>query len=182
MERTVRFAGSGGQGIALAALLLAEGAVEAGMNATHSQAYGPQSRGGASKADVIVAAGDILYPIAARPGVLVALSDEAATRYLADLAPGGLALLDAGIAAPERADITVRSLPIVAEARRTLGATLGANLVALGALIALTEIVPSDAVARAVARRRPGGDPERSVRAFRAGEALARRVKEEVRM
>lgn len=182
MERTVRFAGSGGQGIALAALLLAEGAVEAGMNATHSQAYGPQSRGGASKADVIVADGPIVYPIAARPEVLVALSSEACARYLAELEPGGLALIDSGITAPERSDITVRAFPIVSDARRVLGATLGANLVALGALIALTGIVPSDAVAHAVATRRPGGDAERALRAFRAGEALAHRVEEEVGM
>jgi 2-oxoglutarate ferredoxin oxidoreductase subunit gamma len=182
MERAVRFAGSGGQGIALAALLLAEGAVQAGMNATHSQAYGPQSRGGASKADVIIADGPIPYPIAARPDVLVALSDEACARYLKDLLPGGLALLDESIAAPERADITIRSLPIVAEARRALGATLGANLVALGAITALAGLVPADAVARAVERRRPGGDPERALRAFHAGEALARSAKEAVPM
>lgn len=182
MERAVRFAGSGGQGIALAALLLADGAVRAGMNATHSQAYGPESRGGASKADVIVADGPIPYPIAARPEVLVALTPEACARYLADLSPGGLALLDDGARAAERTDIEIVSLPIIAEARRELGTVLGANLIALGALVTLTGLVPLDAVARAVQARRPGGDSERALRAFRSGEALARRVKEVVPM
>lgn len=182
-ERSIRFAGSGGQGIALAALLLADGAVRAGMNATQAQSYGPQSRGGASKADVIVSDAPILYPIAARPDVLVALTPEACARYLADLAAGGLVIADRDAIGPgERANLDVHALPIVAEARRVLGVALGANLVSLGVLSALTGLVPPAAIADAIRARRPGGDADRALLAFRAGEALARSAKEAVPM
>ncbi len=182
-ERSVRFAGSGGQGIALAALLLADGAVRAGANATHAQAYGPESRGGASRADVIVSDGPIVYPIPRRIDALVALTQESCDRYLGDLATGGLLIVDAdAVRAPDRADVDAHSLPITATARRVLGATLGANLVALGALLALTDLVPADAIEGALRGRRVGGDPDHALRALHAGLALARRAEEGVPM
>lgn len=182
-ERQVRFAGAGGQGIALAALLLADGAVHAGMNATHSQAYGPESRGGASKADVIVSDDDIPYPIASRLGALVALTQAASDRYLRDLEDGGLLLVDAERVRPApRPGVHAVALPILACAKRELGVALGANLVALGALITLADIVPAESIERAIEARRPGGSVERALRAFRAGLALARTAKEAVPM
>ncbi len=169
----VRFAGSGGQGIAVAALLLADAAVRAGLNATHSQAYGPESRGGASKADVIVSDEPIAYPIAARVDALVALTQESCDRYRPDLVAGGLLLVDGDrVAAPEGGC----RLPLVAEARRVIGAALGANLVALGALVALTHAVPDAVVERAIHERPPGGDADRALRAFRAGGKLGSRA------
>ena len=173
-EHRVRFVGSGGQGIALAALLLAEGAVRAGKNATHSQAYGPASRGGASKADVIVADAAIAYPIAEHLDALVALTQLGCDRYLGDLEDGGLLLVDAERVLPApRRGVRVVAVPILSSAKRELGRVLGANLVALGALVELTAIVPHEAVERAIEARRPGGSTERALRAFRAGRALA---------
>lgn len=173
-EHHVRIAGAGGQGAALAALLLAEAAVRGGRNATHAQAYGPESRGGASRADVIVSDGEIAYPIAGPLDVLVALTPEARARYASDLRPGGLVLMDGERerAAP-RADVDQRTLPFAATARRLFGAALGANLVALGALVDLTRLVSPEAVELAIAARRPGGSAERALAAFRAGLRLA---------
>lgn len=181
-EWSVRFAGSGGQGIALAALLLADGAVRAGMNATHSQAYGPESRGGTSRADVIVADGDIDYPIAARPDALIALTQASCDRFLPDLDPRGVLVRDGDIDAVAPSGIRSYTLPLVAAARRTIGAVLGANLVALGAFAAITERVPMSAIEDAIRARRPGGDVDRALRAFRAGQALARGAEEAVPM
>ncbi|MDE3112075.1 MAG: 2-oxoacid:acceptor oxidoreductase family protein [Chloroflexota bacterium] len=180
-ELRVRVAGSGGQGIAVAALLFADAAVRAGLHATHSQAYGPESRGGASKADVIVSRAPIAFPIAARIDVLVALTRAALERYRRDLETGGLLLVDRDAAATP--DGAARVLPLVAEARRVLGAALGANLVALGALVAATNAVPLAAVEEAIRAHPPGGDPERALRALRAGLALTPVVvaEEEVR-
>jgi 2-oxoglutarate/2-oxoacid ferredoxin oxidoreductase subunit beta len=172
----VRLAGAGGQGIVMAGLLLAEAAVHSGKNATHAQAYGPESRGGASKAEVIVSDGEIDYPYADRVDVLVALTQEACDRYLGDLEPGGVLITDAErIAAAGRPDVIRHDLPITAAALRAVGATLGANLVALGALIGVSGLVPVEAVEHAIARRRPGGSTERALQAFRAGLALVPR-------
>jgi 2-oxoglutarate ferredoxin oxidoreductase subunit beta len=167
---TARLAGSGGQGIVLAGLLLAEAAVAAGMNATHAQAYGPESRGGASRADVIVSDGDIEYPYAERTDALVALSQQACDRYAGELAPGGLLIVDQGIAPAARTGgVASRVLPITETAVAVLGSPLGANLVALGALVAVTGLVPVESLERLVAARRLGGDAARGVAAVRAG-------------
>jgi 2-oxoglutarate ferredoxin oxidoreductase subunit beta len=167
-EYCIRVAGAGGQGIVLAGLILAEAAVVAGKNATHAQAYGPESRGGSSKADVIVSDAEIDYPYAERADVLVALTQDAVDRHAAQLAPGGFVLVDADrVRGP--AWLPCRALSISGTAERVLGTAVGANLVALGALVALADVVPPDAVRRVIARRRPGGDADRALRAFEAG-------------
>ena len=169
----VRLAGAGGQGIVLAGLLLAEAAVAAGRNATHAQAYGPESRGGASRAEVIVSDGEIDYPYVDRADLLVALTQEAYDRYAGEVRPGALVVVDADRVAPRPADgVACHALPITATAARVLGAAVGANLVALGALVALSGVVEGEALERAVVARRPGGDAARALRAVRAGAEL----------
>lgn len=169
----IRFAGTGGQGVAVAALLLAEAAVRAGRNATHSQSYGPESRGGASRADVIVSDGDIAYPIASSLDVLVALAPTARAKHVSDLRPAGLLVVDA--AALDGADDLHDTwcLPITATARACVGSGPGANLVALGALVRISGVVPFAAVESAIRARPPGGSLERALIALRAGDALA---------
>ena len=169
----VRLVGAGGQGIVLAGLLLAEAAVAEGRNATHAQAYGPESRGGASKAEVIVSDGAIDYPCVGRADVLLALTQEAYDRYAGEVAPGALVLVDADRVAPGRVDgVACHALPITATATRVLGGGVGANLVALGALVALSDVVTGEALERAVAARRPGDSAERALLAVRAGAGL----------
>jgi 2-oxoglutarate ferredoxin oxidoreductase subunit beta len=170
----VRIAGAGGQGIVLAGLLLAEAAIRSGRNATHAQAYGPESRGGASRADVIVADGEIEFPCAERVDVLVALTDEARRRYAGDVEPGGLLLVDAAHAGAEAPPgVRCHTLPLTATAVARTGSPVGANLVALGALAALAGVVPAAALERAVTARPPGGDAGRALAALQAGLALA---------
>ena len=169
----IRFAGAGGQGIVMAGLLLAEAAVAAGRNATHAQAYGPESRGGASKAEVIISDGDIDFPCADRVDALVALTREAHERYASLLEPGGTLVVDrAQVNVEDGNGFACHALPITATAQRVLGTAMGANLVALGAIVALTGAVPVEAAERAIAARRPGGSLERALAAFRAGLAL----------
>jgi len=166
----VRLAGAGGQGIVLAGLLLAEAAVAAGRNATHAQAYGPESRGGASRAEVIVSDGEIDYPCVDRADLLLALSQEAYDRYAGEVRPGALVLVDADRVVPRPAEgVACHALPLGATATRVLGEALGANLVALGALVALSDVVTREALERAVAARRPGDSAERALLAVRAG-------------
>jgi 2-oxoglutarate/2-oxoacid ferredoxin oxidoreductase subunit beta len=170
----VRVAGAGGQGIALAGLILAEAAVAAGRNATHAQAYGPESRGGASSAVVLMDDEEIEYPCADRVDVLVALSQEAYQRYIRELEPGGILLVDRGQVNTDDGLATCHALPISETALHVLGTPVGANLVALGALIGLSGAVSVGAVERAIAARKPGGSAEPGLRAFRAGLELVR--------
>jgi len=72
------------------------------------------------------------------------------------------------------ADIVCHALPIVATARQVLASPVGANVVALGALVGLSGLVPPEALERTIAIRRPGGSAEPGLRAFRAGLELIR--------
>ena len=166
----IRLAGAGGQGIVLAGLLLAEAAVASGRNATQAQVYGPESRGGASKAEVIISDGEIDYPYVERVDLLLALTQEAHDRYVGQLEPGGVLLVDDGHVRPAPgAGAACHQLPVTATAMRVLGTTIGANLVALGALVKLSGVVPLEALERVIAARRPGGSVERALAALRAG-------------
>lgn len=168
----VRIAGAGGQGVVLAGVMLAEAAVSAGLNATQSQAYGPQSRGGASRSDVIIAKGEIDFPYAEALDVLVALTDAACAGYSGELVPGGLLLVDSDAVAPAGGPWNERRLPIAATAGAA-GARLAANVVALGALWSLTRLVPLPALEGAVATRVPESLRALNLRALDAGVRLA---------
>ncbi len=169
----VRLAGAGGQGIGLAGLVLAEAAVLAGRNAAQSQAYGPESRGGASRSDVVIADGEVGFPAATRLDVLVALTQEACDRYRGDLRPGGLLVVDAGrVTVPPDLPVRVRSLPLVDAARRA-GDPLAANMVALGALAVLTGVVGSHDLERAIRARVAERHRDLDLRALVAGVELA---------
>ena len=67
----MRFAGSGGQGVILASVILAEAAVICGFQAVQSQAYGPEARGGVSKAETIVSREKIWFSKVLRPDFLL---------------------------------------------------------------------------------------------------------------
>ena len=64
----IRFAGSGGQGVILAAVVVGEAAaIFEGLNSVQTQSYGPEARGGKSKSEVVISRGSIDYPKATTP-------------------------------------------------------------------------------------------------------------------
>jgi 2-oxoglutarate ferredoxin oxidoreductase subunit gamma len=161
--------------VVLAGVILAEAAVLAGLNATQSQVYGPQSRGGASRSDVIIAEGEIVFPRAEALDVLVALTDAACSSYIAELVPGGLLLVDGDSVAPPDGPWIEHRFPIAAAAAGA-GARLAANVVALGALCALTRLVPLTALETAVAARVPKSLGPLNLAALAAGFRIAARA------
>jgi 2-oxoglutarate ferredoxin oxidoreductase subunit gamma len=85
----IRLSGEGGQGLVLAGKILAEAAaIYDERNATQSQSYGPEARGGASKSEVIISDGEIDYPKAEKLDLQLALTQEALDKYWKDLRPG----------------------------------------------------------------------------------------------
>ena len=91
LRKEIRVSGSGGQGIILISKVLAEAAaVYEDLNATQTQSYGPEARGGSSRADVIISDEDIDYPKAEHLDVLMSLTQEACNQYVRDLKPGGI--------------------------------------------------------------------------------------------
>ncbi len=153
----VCLAGSGGQGIISAGIILAEAAVLAGLNAVQTQSYGPESRGGASRAEVVLSEGEIDYPKTTRPDVLLAMTAEASAKYTGRVREDGLVIADDQVETIPGGPYGIIRVPITRIATVDLGRTIVANIVALGALVALTGVVPVDALEAAVRARVPRG-------------------------
>jgi 2-oxoglutarate ferredoxin oxidoreductase subunit gamma len=172
MRYEVRLAGSGGQGLILAGIILAEAAgVYDGKFVCQTQSYGPEARGGASKAEVVISDAEIDYPKAIRPDVLLAMNQKSLDAFLADLKPGGLLLVDADLVSEFPASRAV-ALPFTGIAR-DLGRAMAANIVALGALVQLTGAVTLKSLEAAVLARVPPGTEDLNRQALAAGVAAA---------
>jgi 2-oxoglutarate ferredoxin oxidoreductase subunit gamma len=168
----IRLAGSGGQGLILAGIILAEAAgVYDGKFVCQTQSYGPEARGGASKAEVVISDAAIDYPKAIHPDVLLALNQKSLEAFSADLKPGGLLLVDADLVKEAPAG-RVLALPFTRIARE-LGRAMAANIVALGALAQLTGAVSLESLEAAVLARVPKGTEDLNRRALAAGVAAA---------
>jgi len=176
----IRLSGSGGQGMILAGVILGEAAaVYDGKNATQSQAYGPEARGGASRSEVIISDFDIDYPKATVVDLLLALTQEACDKYLKQLKPNGILIADKSyVDAIPAGEFKLFHIPIVETAQRKIGKAVVANIVALGAVVAITQIVSRKAVEQSVLSRVPRGTERLNSDALHAGfelgeEALA---------
>ncbi len=168
----IRLAGAGGQGLILAGIILAEAAgVYDGKFVCQTQSYGPEARGGASKAEVVISDTEIDYPKAIRPDVLLAMNQKSLDAYVSDLKPGGLLLVDADLVR-EVPDEPVLALAFTGIAR-DLGEARAANIVALGALAQVTGVVSLKSLTAAVLARVPKGTEELNRRALAAGVAAA---------
>jgi 2-oxoglutarate ferredoxin oxidoreductase subunit gamma len=169
----IRLAGSGGQGLILAGIILAEAAgVYDGKFVCQTQSYGPEARGGASKAEVVISDAAIDYPKAIQPDVLLAMNQKSLEVFSSDLKPGGLLLVDADLVKEAPAS-RVLALPFTRIARE-LGRAMAANIVALGALAQISGAVSLESLTAAVLARVPKGTEDLNRRALAAGVAAAK--------
>ncbi|MEZ5175555.1 MAG: 2-oxoacid:acceptor oxidoreductase family protein [Acidimicrobiia bacterium] len=168
----IRIAGAGGQGVVTAGRILAEAAILSGKRATHSQLYGPQSRGGSSRSDVVIATDTVGFPLADSIDTLVALSQKALDKYKPDLAVGSTLIIDSRCVLEEPDDTAV-FFPVVDTARAVTGGELATGVVALGVLQAHTGLVDGAALERAVAARVPPQHRKKNLEALAAGMRLA---------
>src|SRR5690606_921906 len=124
--------------------ILAEGAVLAGKNAVQTQTYGPEARGGASKAEVIISDGEIDYPKVVKPDVLLTMSQAAFDKYAFLVETGDtLVLVDStNVTDLSGTGGKLISLPLTKMAAEEVGKAMVANMVALGALVTLTGVIP----------------------------------------
>jgi 2-oxoglutarate ferredoxin oxidoreductase subunit gamma len=175
----VRLAGEGGQGMILAGIILAEAAaIHDGLNAVQTQSYGPEARGGASRSEVVIAEGEIDYPKALNPDVVLCMSQEACDRFCYSVKEDGLTIVDSTtvIRAPEHRGIAV---PISRIATEATGRPITASMAALGILVGLTGVISRRALEASVSDRVPKGTAEMNLRALAAGFAEAARLREE---
>jgi 2-oxoglutarate ferredoxin oxidoreductase subunit gamma len=169
----IRLAGEGGQGMILAGIILAEAAaIYDNKNATQTQSYGPEARGGASKAEVVISQGEIDHPEVIIADVLVAMSQEACDKYAGNLKKDGILIVDQERVGRVPSSRAIK-VPITRLAEESSGKSITANVVALGVLVGLTNVVSRQAIIQAVAARAPKGTEEMNRAALSAGLAAA---------
>lgn len=167
----IRIAGFGGQGVVtIGKILGVAAALHDKKNAVQTQSYGPESRGGACKSEIVLSDGEIHYPKVRFADVLVALSQTALDVYLKDLKPGGFLIIDPLTVLKEvpRSDIQVVKVP-TAEIALKVGNKKFQNMVALGALCQLTGAVSSQALEIAIGESVPPKTLAQNLEAFQKG-------------
>ena len=167
----MRFSGLGGQGIILAGIIMAEAAsIYGGKNASQSQSYGPESRGGASKSEVIISDEEIDYPKATSIDAMLAMTQEACTKYCKDIKDGGILLVDSDeVKNIPSGNFKAYSFPITTIARDELGKTIVANIIALGMITEITKIISHEALEKAVLARVPAAFLDLNKKALQIG-------------
>lgn len=180
----IRLTGSGGQGVIMASVILAEAAIIQGKNAIQSQSYGPEARGGTSKAETIIGENELWYSKVNNPNFLLALTQASLDKYIGNIADDAIVLIDSSLTMPEgftdgnvNADKRIYSLPILKTAREDIGKPMTANIVAVGAINRLADLFSEEALQEAVKRHIPRGTEELNMRALSAGEELASAAK-----
>ena len=167
--KQIRLSGSGGQGVITAAIILAETAIAENKEAVQSQSYGPEARGGASKAEVIISDSFIYHPKVNAPDIVLALTQEAADKYYADLKADGVLIVDEDLVPEIPAFKNVVKVPITRLAVDQLGNSIFANIVSLGVIVKKSKIVDLETLKKVVAKRVPPATIEKNMEAVMVG-------------
>ena len=156
MERyEIRLSGSGGQGLLLGGIILAEGAINDGKNSVQTQSYGPEARGGASKSEVIISSEEIDFPKVRNCDILLSLTQKAYDEYNEGLKEDGILIVDSSVNAVKSGNIKIYSIPIIDSAVKDLGKPMVTNIVALGVLVEITKVITKESLEKAVLDRVP---------------------------
>ncbi len=175
MRTEIRLSGRGGQGLILAGIVLAEACgVYEEKEVVQTQSYGPEARGGASRAEVVISDQKIRYPRAYDPDILVALSQPAFDRFAPQMKKEGLIFADESNVHTDRKDVIL--IPFSDTARTEIGREVVANIVMLGALSATTRIVELQSLKQAVQHRMRKVFHEMNLAALDAGFKLGTRI------
>ena len=166
----IRITGFGGQGVVLAGHIIGHAcAINAGMNATMIQSFGPEARGSACSSTLAVSEGEVLYPYIGRPDILVAMSSEGYEKYRKELKDDGTLIYEQDLVRPRiKKGQRAHCVPSTRIAE-SLGRAIVQNIVMVGFVGAVTGLVPRDALREAVLHSVPPGTEELNLAAFDQG-------------
>jgi 2-oxoglutarate ferredoxin oxidoreductase subunit gamma len=168
-QQEITLTGFGGQGIVLAGRILGKAAALGDhMESTLVQSYGPEARGGACSAQVIIAEGSIHYPYVRHPDILVCMSQAGFEKFVGQLREEGTLLIDQDLVSPENLHRDFFAIPSTRMAEE-LGRKMMANIIMIGFLSSVTGVVSLEAARKAVAESVPRGTEEMNLRAFNKG-------------
>ncbi|MGH4122040.1 MAG: 2-oxoacid:acceptor oxidoreductase family protein [Clostridium sp.] len=174
-KREIIFTGLGGQGIVKAGIILAEAAVLEGMHVVQTQNYGPESRGGCCRADVIIWDKDISYPRVDNADIILALSQSGYDKFKNNSAEGAVVIVDETV--DIEGDSNCIKLPLIEASEVQLKNPQSINMLCLGALAAVTKLVNYESLKKAISENVPRATLDKNMVAFNKGismvEALA---------
>lgn len=176
----LRLAGSGGQGLILAGIILGEAAIMEGKNAVHSQSYGPEARGGASRSEVVLSDYDIDFPEVTVPDVLLAMNQKSCDKFIPLVKPGGIILIDESLVSSiPNNQARVYKYPITKTAIQEFNNKMVSNVIALGILNHITGLFSERTLEKVVMDRVPTRFRELNVEALRRGYSISKDLKKE---
>lgn len=167
----IRFSGFGGQGIIRCALITGKAlSLFDNKQATMTQSFGPEARGSACSSQLVVSDDRVLYPYITTPEILISMSQEAYDKYKLELRENGILIFDKDLVKikPTRGKIKAYAVPATRFAEE-LGNRIIANLVMLGFFTAITKVVSSEAIKKALPGLVPGRFLDLNMRAFDKG-------------
>jgi 2-oxoglutarate ferredoxin oxidoreductase subunit gamma len=167
----MRIAGFGGQGVILSAIVIGKAAsIYQGAFATMTQNFGPEARGGACSAQLILSDSPILYPYITHPDIMVVMSQEAYGKFVPELKDGGMLIVEQDLVRVTDVPRQTRvySVPATRLAEE-LGKRMVLNIVMVGFFTAVTKMLEPDAVRKAIAESVPSHFRELNVKAFDKG-------------
>ena len=170
MQKELKLTGSGGQGLILAGVILAEAAILDGKKAIQSQSYGPEARGGSSKAEVIISEDEIDFIKVQKCDMLLCLTQDAYDKYGKDYTK--VLILDESLNTKYSEPEKICRIPILKAASEKLGKPMVANIIALGAVNGLLNLVSKESLMEAVTSRVPRGTEELNKQALEEGYGL----------
>jgi len=179
MRVEVRFAGFGGQGIIKSGIIVAAAAsIHAGKSSVQTQSYGPESRGGACKSEVVISEQEIDFPKLVQPDVLVVMSQAAYNDYADDIKQGGTVILDPDMIPTQKGlgKVKIFKVPATKMADQ-LGRRIVANIVMIGAFVAITKLLDENAVKESTKENIPKGTEELNLAAFEKGYEYGKNLK-----
>jgi 2-oxoglutarate ferredoxin oxidoreductase subunit gamma len=174
MRKEIRIAGFGGQGIVLAGRILGEAAINSGHKAVQTQSYGPESRGGAARSEVVISDKEVDYPRVMEADVLVALSQPGYDKYSDDLKKSTVVIVDKDLVETE--DKNAIKVPFTKTAG-AMGKKIVANIVMIGYLTGYMNIIPKKKMADTIKANIPKGTESLNLKAFQKGYSMGAKAR-----
>ena len=169
-RKEIRIAGFGGQGIVLSGNIVGKAAsIHANGFAALTQSYGPESRGGSCRAEVVISDTPIDYPYVVSPQVQIILSQEAYTEYGQKASPGTLVIVDSDLVNIDPSQVPEPFSIPASRMAQEMGRPVVANIIMLGFLAAKSNIVSAKALKKAVLDSIPAGTEDINTKAFELG-------------
>ncbi len=169
-RKEVRIAGFGGQGIVLSGYIVGKAAsIYDKSFSTLTQSYGPESRGGSCCAEVIISDAPVDYPYVVSPQVQIILSQEAYDKYGQNAPPGPLLIVDSDLIKIDSSQNSETFSIPASRMAQELGRPVVANIIMLGFLAAMCDIISHEALRKSILDSIPQGTEKLNMKAFESG-------------